>query len=315
MAIIYNGEQDTRLYKGVLGPIIDGLMEEDDKVVYLDADLMNCIGTGKLPAKTPRAIDCGISEANMIGVAAGLSSQGFKPICHSFGVFASRRVFDQVFLSAGYAKNPITVIGTDAGICAEINGGTHMPFEDTGVYRLIPGSIICDCTDITMMKAFLTMGKDSEGVKYVRCGRKDSYPVYSEDTKFEFGKGFVVRDGKDCVIVASGIMVHEAMQAAAALAEKGIDAAVIDPFTVKPLDVDLIRSYVAKTGAIVVAENHNAIGGLCSAVEGAIAGMGCKYGRVAVEESFGEVGKKAYLRERFDLTSDHIVRLVEGFRA
>lgn len=313
MAIIYNGEKDTRLYKGVLGPIIEGLMDEDEKVVYLDADLMNCIGTSKLAVKTPRAIDCGISEANMIGVAAGLSSQGFKPICHSFGIFASRRVFDQVFLSAGYAKNPITVIGTDAGICAELNGGTHMPFEDVGTYRLIPGSVICDCTDVTMMKAFLTLAKDSEGVKYVRCGRKDSYPTYSEDTKFEFGKGFVVRDGKDCVIVASGIMVHEAMQAAKALAEEGIDAAVIDPFTVKPLDVDLIRSYVAKTGKIVVAENHNAVGGLCSAVESCIAGMACKYGRVAVEESYGEVGPKAYLRERFGLSSEHIVEIIKGF--
>lgn len=312
MAIIYTGEKDTRLYKGVLCPIIDGLMEEDDKVVYLDADLMNCIGTSKLPAKTPRAIDCGISEANMIGVAAGLSSQGFKPICHSFGIFASRRVFDQVFLSAGYAKNPITVIGTDAGITAEMNGGTHMPFEDIGTYRLIPGSVICDCTDVVMLKAFLTLGKDSEGVKYIRCGRKDSWPTYSEDTKFEFGKGFVVRDGKDCVIVASGIMVHEAMQAAKALAEEGIDCAVIDPFTVKPLDEELIRSYVAKTGKIVVAENHNAVGGLCSAVESCIAGVGCKYGRVAVEESYGQVGPKDYLAEQYGLTAKHIAEVVKG---
>ena len=313
MAIIYNGEKDSRLYKAVLGPIIEGLMDADEKVVYLDADLMNCIGTGKLPAKTNRAIDCGISEANMIGVAAGLSSRGFKPICHSFGIFASRRVFDQVFLSAGYAKNPITVIGTDAGICAEINGGTHMPFEDVGTYRLIPGSIICDCTDVTMAKAFLTMAKDSEGVKYLRCGRKDSYPVYSEDTAFAFGKGFVVRDGSDAVIIASGIMVHEAMQAAYELEKEGVSVAVIDPFTVKPLDVELIRAYVAKCGKVVVAENHNAIGGLCSAVESAITGMACQYGRVAVEESYGEVGPKAYLRERFGLTGDHIVEIIKGF--
>lgn len=137
MKIIYNGEKD-RLFKEVLGEYLPALAEADDKLVYLDADLANCIGMGKfIKAHPDRGFDCGIAEANMIGIAAGLSSAGFKPIVHSFGPFASRRCFDQAFLSVGYAGNAVTILGTDAGVCATMNGGTHMPFEDAGLYRLI----------------------------------------------------------------------------------------------------------------------------------------------------------------------------------
>ena len=260
MKMIYNGTADSRLYKNVLGETIAELLENDPKVCYLDADLMSCIGTAKLPKKYDRAINCGIAEANMIGIAGGLSASGFKPICHSFGPFASRRCYDQVFLSGGYAKNSITIIGTDPGITAAFNGGTHMPFEDVAIYRAIPGATIVDVTDVT--------------------------------------------------IVATGIMVHEAMQAALKLEAEGISAAVIDPFTVKPLDAELIRTYAAKTGCVVTAENHNKIGGLYSAVKEVLDGE-AKTGYVAIEDEFGEVGPQDYLRKRFDLTDDHIVRVVK----
>ena len=132
MNIVYNGENDARLGKAVMGETIISILENDPKVVYLDSDLMSCIGTVKYAAAHPdRAIECGISEANMIGVGCGMAAEGYKPICHSFGIFASRRCFDQLFLSAGYAKNDITVLGTDPGVTAAMNGGTHMPFEDT----------------------------------------------------------------------------------------------------------------------------------------------------------------------------------------
>ena len=150
MKIVYTGEKDTRLFKEALGQTIGRLLEEDPDVLYLDADLMSCIGTAKLPGKTDRAIDCGIAEANMVGIACGAASVGFKPIVHSFGPFASRRCYDQVFLSGAYAGNPITVIGSDPGITAAFNGGTHMPFEDMALYRAIPGpwwwtSLMCPC--------------------------------------------------------------------------------------------------------------------------------------------------------------------------
>ena len=148
--IVYNGEMDPRLCKDVIGATVADLCEHDPDVIFLDADLMSCSGTLKW-SKThaDRAIDCGIAEANMAGVAAGLSAAGFKPIIHSFGTFASRRIYDQIFLSGGYAKNDITVIGTDPGVTAALNGGTHMPFEDVALYRALPGATVIDVTDPT----------------------------------------------------------------------------------------------------------------------------------------------------------------------
>ena len=315
MNIIYTGQKDDRLYKNVLGQTIADILEHDELSVYLDADLMSCIGTAKLPAETPRAIDCGIAEANMAGIACGLSAGGFRPIVHTFGPFASRRCYDQVFLSGGYAKNPITVIGSDPGITAAFNGGTHMPFEDMALYRALPCAAVVDVTDVAMLTYFLRFFQTQPGVKYLRVGRKESYPVYAPDTQFTPGKGAVLREGKDVLIVASGIMVHEALQAANALAADGIDAAVIDPVTVKPFDDALVRQYAEKTGAVVTAENHNKIGGLTSAVQNALCGLPMRFGYVAVEDAFGEVGPQSYLRERFALTDTHIVETVKHILA
>ena len=310
MNIIYTGEFDTRLFKNVLGETISELLREDENVVYLDADLMSCIGTAKLPKETDRAINCGVAEANMIGVACGLSAAGFKPIVHTFGPFASRRCYDQVFLSGGYAGNSVTVIGTDPGVTASFNGGTHMPFEDVALYRSVPNATIVDITDIPMLKSFLRQAKDLPGVKYLRVGRKSPAKVYSEDSHFEIGKGIVLREGKDAAIIACGIMVHEAMQAARILSQEGIEAAVIDIFTIKPLDAELVRAYAKKTGAIVTAENHNRIGGLYNAVKEVLDGE-AKTGYVAVEDEFGEVGPQDYLQKRFGLTAENIVSKVK----
>lgn len=273
---------------------------------------MSCIGTAKLPGKTERAIDCGIAEANMIGIACGLSAVGMHPIAHTFGPFASRRCFDQIFLSGGYAKNSVTVIGTDPGVTAAFNGGTHMPFEDMALYRTIPDAIVVDVTDVSMIVSFLRQFQSVRGVKYLRVGRKESYPVYPADYDFQIGKGAVLRTGSDAVIVASGIMVHEALQAAEELERAGISAAVIDPVTVKPLDEALIRSWAKKTGIVVTAENHNRIGGLTSAVQAAVCGMPLRFGVVAVEDCFGEVGPQSYLQERFGLTAGHIVQTTKA---
>ena len=311
MKIVYNGQKDTRQFKNMIGETIEKIMQSDDKVVWLDADLMGCSGTAKQLGKNERYINCGIAEANMIGIGCGMSAVGLKPYAHTFGPFASRRCYDQAFLSGGYAGNSITIIGTDPGITAAFNGGTHMPFEDIALYRAMPGAIIVDITDVPMLENIMWQAKDLPGVKYIRVPRKDSYQVYEEGAEFTIGKGNVLREGKDAVIIASGIMVHEAMQAAEKLEKEGIEAAVIDPFTIKPLDTELIRTYAKKTKAVVVAENHNRIGGLTSAVQEAITELGCRFRYVAVEDTFGEVGPQDYLRERFDLTDKHIVRQVK----
>ena len=317
MRIVYNGSMDTVAFKDLLGATIPRLCAEDSDVIYLDADLMSCIGTTKFAKEHPeRAINCGISEANMIGTACGLSAAGFKPIVHTFGPFASRRVFDQIFLSGGYAKNSITVIGTDPGVTATYNGGTHMPFEDMALYRAIPHAMVFDITDTAMLENVLTQCKDLPGVKYLRVGRKIAAKVYETGSKFTIGKAIPLREGKDAVIFATGIMIHEAMQAADRLSKEGIEVAVVDMFTVKPIDEDAIVQYAKATRAVVTAENHNKIGGLFSAVCDVLARKcptPAEY--VAVEDEFGEVGPQDYLQKRFGLTADNIVSKVRAVLA
>lgn len=309
MNIVYNGEQD-KPFKDVLGQLIPRLVQHDDDVIYLDADLMNTIGTAKWAKEHPdRAVNCGIAEANMAGIAAGLSAAGFKPIMHTFGPFASRRCFDQIFLSGGYAGNSVTVIGTDPGVCATFNGGTHMPFEDVALYRAIPGSMVFDITDTAMLESVVEQCKDIRGIKYLRVGRKTSPKVYADSQKFELGKGIVLREGKDVTIAACGIMTAKALQAADILVQEGISAAVIDMFTLKPLDEDLLISFAKKTGTVVTAENHNKIGGLYSACAASLAKhLPTPLEYVAVEDTFGEVGPQDYLEERFGLTVSRIAQ-------
>lgn len=312
--VIYNGENDSN-FKDVLGVKIPELSAEDDRVIYLDADLANCINMGKFIKEHPeRGFDCGIAEANMIGIAAGLSSGGFKPIVHSFGPFASRRCFDQVFLSVGYAKNSVTILGTDAGVCAAMNGGTHMPFEDMALYRAIPGAYVFDMTDTAMLNDVLAQCINLPGVKYIRLGRKQNKKMYEAGSKFEIGKGVVVKEtGDDAVIFACGIMVAKAVEAAIALEKEGIKVTVVDLFTVKPIDEELVVEYAKKTGAVVTAENHNRIGGLYSAVIDVLsAKQPVPVEHVAVEDSFGEVGPQDYLEERFGLTVDNIIAKVKA---
>jgi transketolase len=307
--IVFNGELDPRAFKDVLGATITSILDSDPDAIYLDADLMSCIGTAQYACRYPdRAIQCGIAEANMIGVASGLASAGFKPIAHSFGTFASRRCFDQAFLSAGYARNHITIIGSDPGVCAAFNGGTHMPFEDMALYRALPGATVIDITDTVMLETVLRQCMDRPGVKYIRVGRKHSAKVYAEGAELPIGSAVTLREGTDLVIVACGIMVGEAMRAAQILQDQGVSCAVVDMFTVKPLDVDALVRYAGRTGAVVTAENHNFVGGLYAAVAETLVGrcpVPVEY--VAVEDEFGEVGPQDYLQKRFGLTAQHIV--------
>lgn len=311
MKVIYNGGPDVKAFKDVFAKMIPQMVDDDPNVVYLDADLMSCIGVAKgAKTRTDRMINCGIAEGNMVGIAAGLAAVGFKPICHSFGPFASRRCFDQVFMSAGYAHNDITVIGTDPGVCAGYNGGTHMPFEDMAMYRALPGATVIDVTDTAMLEDIFPKLVEREGVKYLRVNRKNNDLVYEAGSEFEIGKGVVLREGKDVTLIACGFMVGKALKAAEALAKQGIEASVIDMFTVKPLDEALVIEYAKKTGCVVTVENHNKIGGLYSAVSECLA-QNCPtpMGYVAVEDEYGEVGPVDYLAERFGLTAEHIVEV------
>ena len=310
---IYNGEKEKAAGKNVFGATIKKMVQEDSKVCYLDADLMNSIGTFGLEADYPdQIIECGIQEANMVGVAAGMSATGMKPFVHTFGSFAGRRVFDQAFMSVAYAKNNVVIIGSDSGINAAYNGGTHMPFEDICLYRAIPEALVIDATDSAMLASILPALKDRKGLTYVRICRKNCVAVYSEDSTFEFGKGNVLRDGKDVTFIAAGYMVSEALKAAEMLHEEGIEAAVIDMFCIKPLDEALVLEYAKKTGAVVTAENGNVVGGLGAAVA-EVLGENCPtpISMVGIRDRFGQVGTVDFLAETYGLTA---AKMVEAAR-
>lgn len=307
----YTGQKDKRPMKEVFGSVVEK-MGEDPKFIYLDADLMSAIGTKKWADAHPdQAYNVGVAEANMAGLAAGLSASGLKPLIHTFGPFASRRCYDQVFLSIGYARNSVILVGSDPGVTAAYNGGTHMPFEDMALYRAMPHAVVIDITDSAMMESLLPRLYEMPGLKYVRFGRKEAVTVYTSDSNFEVGKAAVSREGSDVAILACGIMVAEAMKAAQMLQESGISAAVLDMFSIKPLDEEAVMAYAKKTGAIVTAENHNIIGGLGSAVADVlIRNCPIPMEMVGVQDEFGEVGPQDYLQVRFGLTAEKIVEKV-----
>ncbi len=286
------------------------LAEKDERIVVLDADLVGSSGVKPFFKKFPeRSIDCGIQESNMIGVAAGLSAQGLVPFAHSFGPFATRRVCDQIFISCAYAQLNVRILGTDPGVTAAYNGGTHMPFEDMGTLMSIPHITLIEPTDTVQLRWLVKKLQNEYGVFYIRLLRKNAAGVYEEGSEFELGKAPTLKEGKDVCIAASGIMVEEALKAAAILKKEGISAAVINTFTWKPIDEKAIAKYAEKCGCFVTAENHNVIGGLYTAVAGALAKTKpVPVEAVGVFDEFGEVGTEAFLRERFALTADAIVK-------
>lgn len=284
------------------------LAKANPNVMALEADLMSAISTNKIMKEIPdQLINCGIMEANMIGVASGLSLTGKIPFVHTFGQFATRRAFDQLFISGAYAKTNIKILGSDAGVSAEHNGGTHMAFEDIGLIRLIPNAYVFEVSDSTMLGYLLRKIEKEYGIHYIRTIRKNSVKLYDEKEVFETGKGKVLREGSDVTIIASGIMVAESLKAADLLMEQGVEATVIDMFCIKPIDKELIVKYATKTKAVVTAENHNVIGGLGSAVAEVLSEL-CptRVGRIGVREQFGQVGKKDYLMEFYKLTARDI---------
>ena len=287
------------------------LMERDEKLVLLDADLSKACGTFPLRKRFPdRIYDCGVAEQNMISIAAGLASYGYKPWAESFAPFATRRVCDQIAISVCYAKRNVKIVGTDPGIAAELNGGTHMSLEDMGVVRSIPGLVIFEPTDTVQLKAAMPVLHAYEGPVYMRMNRKEFPTVFPESYRFDLFKADLLRAGTDVTILAAGLMVSESLQAAETLAAEGISCEVINVHTIKPIDRETILASAKKTGVIVTAENHNVIGGLRSAVLEALAHDPMPVWAVGAEDRFGEVGKLPYLKEALGLNAAHLAAVV-----
>lgn len=302
--------KETREMRAVYCQTLMELAKGNKDIVIVEADLMKASGTMPFKQAYPeRGIEVGVAEANLVGVAAGLSAMGKIPFAATFGCFASRRAFDQFFISANYAQLNVKLIGTDPGITAAFNGGTHMPFEDIGLMRMIPGLTIVEPSDPVSVEAMTRLLAAHEGSSYMRLHRKEVQEIYEKDRKFELGKANVLREGKDAAILALGaVMVPEALKASELLASEGISAAVIDVLTVKPLDKALVLSYAAKTGHIITAENHQVAGGLGAEVACLLSTErpGTKLTMVGIHDEFGQVGTQEWLQEHYKLTAAQI---------
>lgn len=297
-------------FRQQLQATLSKLMEQDEKIVILDADLSKPNGTAPLYKKYPsRCFNVGISEQNMVSVAAGLAAYGFKPLVVTFTPFATRRVCDQIAISVAYAKNNVKILGTDPGITAELNGGTHMSMEDVGVVRSIPGVAIYDAVDYHQLEQALPQIMNYDSPLYIRMPRKLYPEVFAEDYKYELFKSDVVREGTDVSIIATGIMVKPALDAAEILAKEGVFAEVISVNTIKPLDEETILKSVKKTNKVVTCENHNVVGGLFSAVcELMCRKYPIKVTPIGVQDEFGQVGKYKDLAAYYKMTAEDIVK-------
>ncbi len=287
------------------------LAKENPAIMVIEADLMRASGTMRFKDMFPdRAVDVGVAEANMVGVSAGLSADGKIPFAATFGCFASRRVFDQFFISANYAGLNVKLVGTDPGISAGFNGGTHMPFEDIGMMKLIPGLTILEPSDPVSLAALVRACAEHKGCTYMRLHRKPIKQIYQEGEKFELGKGKVLKDGTDVTIIALGaILVPEALKAAEDLKQQGISAAVIDMHTVKPLDEELVLSYAKKTGCIVTAEDHQVSGGLGASVANYLSLVHpTRIAMVGVQDEFGQVATPDWLQQYYKMTAQEIAK-------
>lgn len=297
-------------FRQQLQATLSKLMEQDEKIIILDADLSKPNGTAPLYKKYPnRCFNVGISEQNMVSVAAGLAAYGFKPLVVTFTPFATRRVCDQIAISVAYAKNNVKILGTDPGITAELNGGTHMSMEDIGVVRSIPGVAIYDAVDYHQLEQALPQIMNYDGPLYIRMPRKLYPEVFTEDYKYELFKSDVVKEGTDVSIIATGIMVKPALDAAEILAKEGVSAEVISVNTIKPLDEETILKSVKKTNKVVTCENHNVVGGLFSAVcELMCREYPIKVTPIGVQDEFGQVGKYKDLAAYYKMTAEDIVK-------
>ncbi len=290
----------------------EGLVElgaEYPNLVVLDADLAAATKTGTFKKAYPdRFIDTGIAESNMMSIAAGLATTGKIVFASSFAMFAAGRAFEQVRNSIGYPHLNVKIGATHAGISVGEDGATHQCCEDIALMRTIPGMTILNPADAVETRKALRAAVEMEGPVYLRFGRLAVPVITDENAPFVIGKGQVLREGKDVTIVATGLMVNEALQAAEMLAADGIDARVINMATIKPIDKDILIQAARETGAIVTAEEHNIIGGLGSAVTEVIAEtVPVPVVRVGVEDTFGQSGPAVELLKLYGLSAENIV--------
>ena len=295
------------------GAALAKLGAEHDNVVVLDADLAGATKTGTFKKAFPdRHFDCGIAEANMMCVAAGMSTTGLVPFASSFAMFAAGRAFEQVRNSIGYPHLNVKIGATHGGISVGEDGASHQCCEDFALMRSIPGmTVICPADDVEA-KAAVRAAYEMEGPVYLRFGRLAVPVFHSEDYKFEIGKGEVVREGTDVAIIANGLLTYEAILAGEKLAEEGINAMVINMATIKPLDEELVIEAAKKCGKVITCEEHSVIGGLGEAVCSVLSEK-CPtvVRRIGVNDEYGHSGPAVALLKQFGLSAENIVAVAK----
>lgn len=296
------------------GEALAEMSSEFPQIVVLDADLAAATKSGIFKKASPdRFVDCGISECNMVGVAAGLATCGKIPFATSFAMFAAGRAFEQVRNSVGYPHLNVKIVGSHAGISVGEDGATHQCNEDLALMRTIPGMVVLNPSDHYEMKAAVRAAVEHVGPVYIRLGRLavESFNN-SDDYKFEIGKGITLRDGKDITIVATGLMVSRALEAVKVLAEQGIDARLINIHTIKPIDRELIVKAAKETGRIITVEEHNVIGGLGDAVCGVLSEeYPVPVTKIGVNDVYGHSGPAVELLDEFGLNAAHIIEVTK----
>ena len=302
-------------FRQVIYQELHRLMAIDDRIVVLDADLAKPNGTFPLYKDYPyRCYNVGIAESNMVGVAAGLSAYGKIPFIFTFAPFASRRTCDQIAVSLAYSKQSCVIFGTDPGVTAETNGGTHMAFEDISVLRAIPRVLIYDAVDAQQLAQASPQFLDYDGIIYVRVPRKLYPDVFDSSYEFKLGKASLLKEGTDVTILTSGIMASVVKDALPLIEQAGINPEIISLNTIKPLDEELILTSAKKTKKVVVVENHSVIGGAYGAVSELLSQkLPTICLPIGINDQFGQTGKYAELLKAYELDSQSVAHKIIKF--
>ena len=289
------------------GKALVELGEQNKNVVVLDADLAGATMTKYFKAAHPeRFFDCGIAEANMMNIGAGLSTMGLVPFCSTFAMFGAGRAYEQIRNTIAYPRFNVKICCSHAGVSVGEDGGSHQAIEDIGLMRLIPGMTVIVPADANEAKKATFALAEFQGPAYMRLARLAT-PVFEEDYPFEIGKANVLREGKDAAVFACGLMVNEALEAAKLLSAEGIEISVINVHTIKPIDAECVTKYAEKCGNVVTVEEHSVIGGLGDAVADVLMGkVCCKFRKIGVNDQFGQSGKAADVLREYGLTADQI---------
>lgn len=294
------------------GKALVDLGAQNDKVVVLDADLAGATMTKYFKAAHPdRFYDCGIAEANMMNIAAGLSTMGLIPYCSTFAMFGAGRAYEQIRNSIAYPKFNVKICCSHAGVSVGEDGGSHQSVEDIGLMRMIPGMTVIVPADANEARKATFALAEFQGPVYMRLARLAT-PVFEEDYPFQIGKANVLREGKDAVVFACGLMVNEALEAAKLLAAEGIEITVVNMHTIKPLDAECVLKYAKQCGNVIAVEEHSVIGGLGDAVADALMGkVCCKFHKIGINDQFGQSGKAADVLREYGLTADQIAARIK----